>query len=57
VTRVCRNIFVRRFGAGPVEALTRQQLANRAAYLRQHGRRIEALRLTQAWIAAKKVRP
>jgi hypothetical protein len=57
MTRFCRNAFVRHFGSGPVAALTREQLVHRAADLRQRGRRIEALELTRAWVAARKVRP
>jgi hypothetical protein len=52
-----RNALVRRYGGGLVETLTREQLANRTADLRQRGRLIEAMELTRAWLAARKVRP
>jgi hypothetical protein len=55
VSRFHRNGLIRHFGVGPPEALTRQQLANRVADLRQRGRRIEALQLTRDWLAARKV--
>jgi hypothetical protein len=49
-----RNQMVRRFGSGIPEHMTRQQLAARTQYLREQGRRIEAVELTRAWLAARK---
>jgi|HubBroStandDraft_1064217.scaffolds.fasta_scaffold1599747_2 hypothetical protein len=52
-----RNQMVRRFGSGIPEHMTRQQLAARTQYLREHFRKVEALELTRAWLAARKAAP
>jgi hypothetical protein len=49
-----RNFMARKFGSGIPTEMSRAQLAARAQYLREHGRRVEALNLTRAWLAAKK---
>jgi hypothetical protein len=52
-----RNFMVRKYGSGIPSEMTREQLANRAQYLREHDRKVEALELTRKWLAARKSTP